>query len=61
VTHGSDTVVFVEVAPGRFVRRVVIVRDDDGITATISAGLTAGERVVTTGSLLLAAEADRAQ
>jgi cobalt-zinc-cadmium efflux system membrane fusion protein len=61
VTHGSDTVVFVEVAPGRFVRRVVTVRDDDGITATIAAGLAPGERVVTTGSLLLAAEADRAR
>lgn len=61
VTHGSDTVVFVEVSRGRFVRRIVIVRDDDGRTATISAGLAPGERVVTTGSLLLAAEADRAQ
>jgi cobalt-zinc-cadmium efflux system membrane fusion protein len=60
VTHGSDTVVFVEVSPGRFVRRVVSVRDDDGTTATIVAGLSAGERLVTTGSLLLAAEAERA-
>lgn len=60
VTHGADTVVFVEVAPGRFVRRVVSVHDDDGTIATISAGLAAGDRVVTTGSLLLAAEADRA-
>jgi cobalt-zinc-cadmium efflux system membrane fusion protein len=61
VTHGTDTVVFVEVSPGRFVRRVVVVRDDDGTTATLSAGLAAGERVVTTGSLLLAAEADHAR
>jgi cobalt-zinc-cadmium efflux system membrane fusion protein len=60
VTHGTDTVVFVEASPGRFTRRIVSVRDDDGTTATIAAGLTAGERVVTTGSLLLAAEADRA-
>jgi cobalt-zinc-cadmium efflux system membrane fusion protein len=60
VTHGKDTVVFVEVASGRYVRRVVAVRDDDGSTATITSGLTAGERVVTTGSLLLAGEADRA-
>ena len=59
VTHGPDTVVFVALAPGRFVRRVVTVRDDDGSTATLVAGLAAGERVVTTGSLLLAAEADR--
>ena len=61
VTHGSDTVVFVELAPGRFVRRVVVVRDDDGTMATITSGLTAGERIVTKGSLLLAGEADRAQ
>jgi cobalt-zinc-cadmium efflux system membrane fusion protein len=60
VTHGAQTTVFVEASPGRFVRRVVSVRDDDGTTATIGAGLTVGERVVTTGSLLLAAEADRA-
>ena len=61
VTRGTETVVFVEVVPGRFARRVVVVRDDDGTVATISSGLTAGERVVTTGSLLLAGEADRAQ
>lgn len=61
VTRGSETVVFVEVAPGRFSRRAVVVRDDDGTVATISSGLSAGERVVTTGSLLLAGEADRAQ
>ena len=60
VTHGSDTVVFVEVAPGRFTRRIVLVRDDDGTLATIASGLSVGERVVTTGSLLLAGEADRA-
>jgi cobalt-zinc-cadmium efflux system membrane fusion protein len=59
ITHGTSTVVFVEVSPGRFVRRVVTVRDDDGSTATIASGVKAGERVVTTGSLLLAAEADR--
>jgi cobalt-zinc-cadmium efflux system membrane fusion protein len=61
ITHGSDTVVFVEVAPGRYVRRVVTVRDDDGTTAIIAAGLTPGERVVTTGSLLLSADAEHAQ
>lgn len=61
VTRGTEMVVFVEAAPGRFVRRVVAVRDDDGTTATIASGLTAGDRVVTTGSLLVAADADRAQ
>jgi cobalt-zinc-cadmium efflux system membrane fusion protein len=61
VTHGTDTVVFIEISPGRFVRRTVTVRDDDGTMATISAGLTPGDHVVTTGSLLLAAEATRAK
>ena len=61
VTHGNDMVVFVALAPGRFARRVVVVRDDDGVTATISSGVTPGERVVTTGSLLLAGEMDRVQ
>jgi cobalt-zinc-cadmium efflux system membrane fusion protein len=60
VTHGNDAVVFVEASPGRFIRRVVTVRDDDGVMAMIAAGLAAGERVVTTGSLLLAAEAQHA-
>ena len=59
VTHADGPVVFVEQAPGRFVRRPVTVRDDDGTRATITGGVRAGERVVTTGSLLLAAEADR--
>lgn len=59
VTHGAETVVFVEAAPGRFVRHAVTVRDDNGTSATIASGLAAGERVVTSGSLLLAAEADR--
>lgn len=61
VTHGTETVVFVEASPGRFLRRTVTVSDDDGTAATITSGLAAGERVVTTGSLLLAAQADRAK
>lgn len=61
VTHGADAVVFVEVAPGRYRRRVVVVRDDDGTSATLTSGLAVGERVVTSGSLLLAGEADRAR
>ena len=59
VTHGTETVVFVEKTRGRFERRAVIVDDDDGTTATIREGLKPGERVVTRGSVLLAAEADR--
>lgn len=59
VTHGDGPVLFIETAPGRFVRRAVVVTDDDGTTATIGSGLAPGERVVTGGTLLLAGEADR--
>lgn len=58
VTHGNETVVFVEVAPGHFARRSVTVADDDGTTAAITSGLHVGERVVTRGSLLLSGEVD---
>ena len=61
VTRGGETVVFVERGPGRFERRLVKTGDDDGTYVVILEGLRAGERVVTTGSLLLAAEADRQQ
>jgi cobalt-zinc-cadmium efflux system membrane fusion protein len=60
VTHGTDTVVYVEMARGRFVRRVVTVGDDDGVWASITSGLAVGERIVTDGSILLDAEANRA-
>ncbi len=59
VTRGGETVVFVEHAKGRFERRIVKTGDDDGTFVVILEGLKAGERVVTTGSLLLAAEAER--
>lgn len=59
VTSGTEVVVFVEKSRGRFERRVVLVDDDDGTTATIREGLRAGERVVTRGSVLLSAEAER--
>ena len=59
VTHGEETVVFVEKARGHFERRAVVVGDDDGTTVTIRAGLEPGERVVTRGSILLGAEAER--
>jgi cobalt-zinc-cadmium efflux system membrane fusion protein len=59
ITRGSEVVVFVEKSRGHFERRNVTVDDDDGVTATIRDGLKAGERVVTKGSILLAAEADR--
>ena len=59
VTRGGETVVFVEKGRGHFRRRIVQVSDDDGVTATIRDGLGRGELVVTRGSLLLAAEAER--
>ncbi len=58
ITHGAETVVYVERTAGVFVRRVVRVGDDDGKWATISTGLRVGERVVTDGSILLDAEAN---
>jgi len=57
VTHGNQTVVYVEATPGRFVRRPVEVGADDGRSAAITGGLHIGERVVCGGSLLLDAEA----
>ncbi|MFI5207844.1 MAG: efflux RND transporter periplasmic adaptor subunit [Gemmatimonadales bacterium] len=57
VTHGAETVVFVQTAPGRFSMRPVQVTDDDGQTAVVVSGLRPGEVVVTRGSLLLSAEA----
>lgn len=59
VTSGTEVVVFVQKGRGRFERRPVIVDDDDGTTATIREGIKPGERVVTRGSVLLAAEAER--
>jgi hypothetical protein len=38
---------------------VVTTTDDDGAFATVVSGLQAGDRVVTAGSLQLAAEANR--
>jgi cobalt-zinc-cadmium efflux system membrane fusion protein len=61
VTRGGETVVFVERAKGHFARRIVRTGDDDGTLVVILEGVKAGERVVTRGSLLLAAEADRQQ
>ncbi|GAC1411183.1 MAG: efflux RND transporter periplasmic adaptor subunit [Gemmatimonadaceae bacterium] len=60
VTHGDASVVFVETAPNRFVRRVVKVGDDDGESTVILSGLKPGERVVVDGSILLEGEAQHA-
>jgi membrane fusion protein, heavy metal efflux system len=59
VTRGGEVVVFVEKSRGHFERRSVIVEDDDGTVATIREGIKPGEHVVTRGSILLAAEAER--
>lgn len=58
VTKGTTTVVFVQVAPGRFVARPVTVTDDDGETAAVVSGLRPGELVVTRGSILLLAQVE---
>lgn len=59
VTRGEHSVVFVELAPHRYVRRTVQVGDDDGSVAAIRSGLAVGERIVVDGSLLLDAEAEK--
>ena len=59
VTHGGDTVVYLELAPGRYVRRVVTVGEDDGSTAVILSGIGSSDRVVVDGSLFLEGESER--
>ena len=61
VTRGAESIVFVEIAPGRFAVRPVVVSEDDGDFATVVAGLRVGDRVVTRGSILLGAELERAR
>jgi cobalt-zinc-cadmium efflux system membrane fusion protein len=60
VTHGDASVVFVESAPNRFVRRAVQVGDDDGESTVILSGLRPAERVVIDGSILLEGETQHA-
>jgi cobalt-zinc-cadmium efflux system membrane fusion protein len=59
ITHGSGMVVYVESGPGRYVRRPVVVGDDDGMTAVVLQGLAPTDRVVVDGSLLLEGESVR--
>jgi membrane fusion protein, heavy metal efflux system len=59
LTRGSETIVFVQLAPGRFAERVVRTADDDGETAAVVSGLHPGELVVTRGSIFLQAEAQQ--
>jgi membrane fusion protein, heavy metal efflux system len=56
VTRGIYSNVFVETAPGRFERRRVELALRGAEYSYVSQGLAAGERVVTTGALLLDAE-----
>jgi len=60
VTHGTNTVVYLELVPGRYVRRTVTVGDDDGSTAVILSGIGPVDRVVVAGSLFLEGESERA-
>jgi len=53
VTDGAKSVVFVEVTPGELKRREVHVGRQTKDKAEIVSGLTAGERVVVRGALLL--------
>jgi cobalt-zinc-cadmium efflux system membrane fusion protein len=55
VTSGPETVVFVQIAPYRFIRRSVTLSGDDGDMAAVSDGLQPGDVVVTRGSILLQA------
>jgi cobalt-zinc-cadmium efflux system membrane fusion protein len=53
VSDGAQSVVFVETEPGTFHRRPVEVGRQSRERAEITAGLKPGERVVTSGALLL--------
>ncbi len=48
--------VFVEVAPGRFVRRAVAVTPGEGAARRVTAGVSPGDRVVVDGAILLRQE-----
>lgn len=56
VTQGLYSYVFVEEQPAHFRRRRVVLGVQDREWAYVNAGLLAGERVVTTGALLLNSE-----
>lgn len=56
VTRGLYSYVFVETAPGRFERRRVELALRGGDASYVSRGLSPGEKVVTSGALLLDAE-----
>ncbi|MBS1025307.1 efflux RND transporter periplasmic adaptor subunit [Gluconobacter cerinus] len=51
--NNDQVSVFVEVAPGTFRRREVTINYDEGDDVLVLSGLSAGERVVTSGAILL--------
>jgi multidrug efflux pump subunit AcrA (membrane-fusion protein) len=59
ITHGNNTIVYVQLAPGRYARRTVRVGEDDGQAAVILSGLSPTDHVVVDGSLLLEGEVSR--
>jgi len=56
ITEGLYSHVFVEKGPGVFEKRRVALRLQDRNYSYVASGLTAGERVVTSGALLLSSE-----
>jgi cobalt-zinc-cadmium efflux system membrane fusion protein len=56
VNRGVHAFVFVETAPGQFQRRRVVLLTRGSDFSYVGEGLQGGERVVTTGALLLDAE-----
>jgi len=55
-TEGGHSFVYVELAPGRFVRRAVEVAAGEGPSRRVLTGLHLGERIVVDGALLLRQE-----
>ena len=60
VTDGADRHVFVEVGPRTYERRAVQVAPASGDQVVVTAGLNAGERVVTKGAFTLKSELGKA-
>jgi RND family efflux transporter MFP subunit len=60
-TVGARQVVYVAIDPstGRFEERPVVLGDGDAERVSVTTGLTGGERIVTTGSFSVRAEAER--
>ncbi len=56
ITEGLYTFVFAETAPGKLQKRRVVLGDQTREYAVIAQGLKAGERVVTSGAILINAE-----